>query len=813
MAIIPITKEHIDQVTLEMHPERTFSSSSISGITGSVYVNANRSPFFRQRIESSPFSSYSNDPKTLEVVESAYNASSYEAYLDDLIASNPDQLATTSEDRSFAYETYLTLANNQKKSPELTKYMEIWRFKPSFSFTSNTLRKNVVKDVLFKYYARNYPQQDWAYTNYNCLSFFTASEITSNSALVYPAPANGLTYNQYINTSSFTISFWVNPRRTTTKDNTHYKAGTILHSSSSFAISLVSGSQKDDSGNPTGFRVMLQLSQSADLAPSKVDLSIENNQRDWPNDLIYLSKDNSLKLNNWHNVTLSWSANHNYGTGSMWIDTFPESQINFSVPSSSLNTSHITRFTPLIVGNFYDGPNVGVTPAMTKFFNATVSSTEGVEYHGAAAGEEVDPSKMTHKPNADLHELKIYNRYLSEAERVTGSFYGPSNLDDLIFYLPPFFTKESLKRNILTTPYFTTSSATENPFNTLLSFGVGGHDLNIENFTRDFANGLYPRNYCLTSSVVTADTLWASANQILWNRGNNIEYFRARQFLLPPNDNGRFTPNFNILASGTISDPPISNSAIDKFVNDENMLDYSLITLRNLVATGSAEEFFIAPAPGSPENDIAVELRGGDWESGTDISNAYDLTMVQRTKDGSSNEVFFFDASNLFYGNRIMPGSFELKDSSLTGSSGAVSMKIKDDGQGNLYRADCLSKHAPWNSVGNIMYDEGIAVIKSPNIPLFGQDQFEINFKGIHNVHTYEVNVMLSPNLFTSSSNPTFTGGKSDEYANSSDPHYIAFNSILLHDDNLNVITRSNLARPIIKKLGDKYLIRIKIDY
>ena len=73
---------------------------------------------------------------------------------------------------------------------------------------------------------------------------------------------------------------------------------------------------------------------------------------------------------------------------------------------------------------------------------------------------------------------------------------------------------------------------------------------------------------------------------------------------------------------------------------------------------------------------------------------------------------------------------------------------------------------------------------------------------------------MLSPNLFTSSSNPTFIdGSKSDDYANTTDGNFVAFNSIMLHDNNLNVITRSNLARPLVKKVGEKYLVRIKIDY
>ena len=585
-------------------------------------------------------------------------------------------------------------------------------------------------------------------------------------------------------------------------------------------MSIVTGSQRNDEGYPDSFRVMLQLSQSADLAPSQVDLSISNNNRSWPNDLIYLSKD-ELKLNHWHHVSICWSANHNFGTGSIWIDNNDDTKINFIVPSSSLNTSHITRFTPLIVGNYYDGPNVGLTPSMTKFFNQGAANTEGVEYHGAAAGQEIFPTTMTHKPNVDLHEVRIYDKYLTTNERVSGSERGSVSTSDdgLIFYLPPYFTKESLRRQILRTPYFTKQLATENPFNVDLSFGVGGHDLNIENFVRDFANGLYPRCYCLTASVVTADTLYATANEILWERGNHTDYYRARQLLLLPNDNGLFEPSFQLLASGTITSPPVSGSSTDKFVNDLGNLDLSLISLRNMVSTASAAAVQVEDIPGTEGLGFSSEFTGGsDFDpdfmtKGDTPASQYELTVVQRTMDNSSNEIYFFDASNLFYGNRIEPGTFVIEDTALTGSSGAVGIKIKDDFMGNLYRADCNSKQSSWNNVGNVLYDEGIAVIKSSNIPLIGQDQFKISFKGIHNVHTYEVNVLLSPNLFTSSSNPTFVGGKPDKYANTIDQNYVAFSSLLLHDNNLNVITRSTFSQPIVKKIGDKYLVRIKIDY
>jgi len=824
MAIIPITKDHIDTVTLELHPKRTFSSSSHSGITGSVYVYANRSPFNRQRIESSPFSVKPN-PKDNEGFggeEKVFLANSYENTWRDLVEENPP-IFEEAKDRSGAYEKYLQKVNSQKQSPELNKFMEIWRFKPSFSFTSNTLRKNVVKDILFDFYSSRYSQLDWAYTNYNCLTFFTASNIPENSCLLYPAPAPGMTTNQYICTSSFTVSFWVNPRRTTTADRAEYHAGTILHSSSSFAISLVSGSEKDDYGNPEAFRIMCQLSHSADVAPSRVDTTIRNNKRSSPEEFIFLSEDNSLKLNSWHQVTISWDQNHNYGTGSMWIDNDPDSEIKMNLMTASLNSSHLEDFIPLVVGNYYDAPNDdNIIPEMKRFFNAGCSTAEGIPDESGNF-EIADPLSLYHKPNADVHEIRIYNKYLTPQERESDLSSGPSNFNSLLFYLPPFYVKESPYRSLLTTPYFTKMTASSEPFNIDLSFGVGGHDLNIENFTRDFATGIYPRHYCLTASVVTADTLWATANQINWDRGNYSNYFRNRQLFLLPCDNGKFEPNFNLLASGNVTNRPQwrSGTPTDQFIDDRGFLDYSLVTLRNLVATSSVEALKLRGDPNAEESDLAKALAGGSaydpdfMTSGDDaVVDPFQLTVVQRTQDSSSNELYFFDASNLFYGNRILPGTFVIEDTALTGSSGAIGMKIKDDGFGNLFRADCNSPQAKWNSVGNILYEEGIAVIKSPNIPLFGQDQFEINFKGEHNVHTYEVNVILSPNLFTSSSNPTFNDkSKSDDYANTTDGHFVAFNSIQLHDNNLNVITRSNLARPLVKKIGEKYLVRIKIDY
>ena len=90
--------------------------------------------------------------------------------------------------------------------------------------------------------------------------------------LIYPA-GTGTIENQDLNyyapSSSFTFDFYVKPKvNLASPPGSDYKAGTILHMSSCYAISLVSGSSKGPDGHPDRFRILFQLSQSADIPPS-----------------------------------------------------------------------------------------------------------------------------------------------------------------------------------------------------------------------------------------------------------------------------------------------------------------------------------------------------------------------------------------------------------------------------------------------------------------------------------------------------------------------------------------------------------------
>jgi hypothetical protein len=175
-----------------------------------------------------------------------------------------------------------------------------------------------------------------------------------------------------------------------------------------------------------------------------------------------------------------------------------------------------------------------------------------------------------------------------------------------------------------------------------------------------------------------------------------------------------------------------------------------------------------------------------------------------------------FNISNLYYGRRIQPGSFSITDSSLSGSAGSISVTLKDDYMGNLYRADSSTPHSTQNSVGNIFYDEGIVLIKSPHLYFFGKHQYEMSFKGVHNIYTQKYEILAPSGLLNSSSNATYLENSSKIKA-SGDPTdqdpFVYISGLNFHDENMNVVAKARLAQPIIKREGDKILFKVTLDF
>ena len=189
------------------------------------------------------------------------------------------------------------------------------------------------------------------------------------------------------------------------------------------------------------------------------------------------------------------------------------------------------------------------------------------------------------------------------------------------------------------------------------------------------------------------------------------------------------------------------------------------------------------------------------------------MTILQRTGDPSSNEVVFFDVSNLFYGDRILPNTLKIEDLNPEYSGNSFKFTLRDNGLGNIYRADTLTTPATWSTVGNVFYEDGIILVKSPHLGFFGKNEFKITFQGERKVYVFEVSIPLSENLHNSSSNPQYKSLKPTPNFNEAADKFTYVTGIQLHDDNLNVIGRAQLAQPYIKREGDRVVIKLRMDY
>jgi hypothetical protein len=379
--------------------------------------------------------------------------------------------------------------------------------------------------------------------------------------------------------------------------------------------------------------------------------------------------------------------------------------------------------------------------------------------------------------------------------------------------LPPFFTEESPYRQfvgdsggVLITPFQEKDMTTTTPFAPELSFGVGGFYPCLENYVRDMASGLYPRLVNLTGSNITPpNNIEQSANYFLYDSGSYVGSNKKRLYSILPCDHGNWQPNFMFLEnlSGALKG--------HRYSNDIGNKDISNVNLRDILPDSYISSSKAITTSGSILNDVL-----GPRPDALTANPGHSLTILHRTKDNSSNQVVFFDISNLFFGNKIKPGSLLLEDTSISGSDGRLDIKLRDNGRGNIYRADCVGDQATWNSCGNIFYDEGLIILKHPSLFFFGKNGFDISFKGEHNIHVLTINAFAKPMELLSSSNPTWAkyDFENDQVnANNPEKDFTYLTSISIHDENLNVIMRTHLAQPIRKYSSDKFLFKCKIDY
>ncbi len=777
MSFIKLDKRFFEHSTVTLKPSVEFISSSIgAGVTGSEFVSPVRSKCIKNAIEPASFSLNNSRPYDELFSKGLFNLTNLSKQV----------IRGTSTNISAGIKKYLNEVSSSNNDIRFTKTVDAFRFDMPVSYNKNFNIKNNVRKVLIPFHQHRYEQSGFHYSNYHTLNFYTSNTVPSNSALIYPNLAGA-----YTPSDSLTLDFWINPRYDNKQRTSQYNAGTIFHMSSSLCISLISGSAIDENSLVDDFKILVQVSQSADLNPKNVNYS----SLVYPNDLIFTSS-NTIKKNHWAHVTLQWGSKNNNSVARLIVD---DKVTNFTIPSSSITDENNEIIT---IGNYLDTDKTNAS----LFFNSSKATTDGITQLNASANEPAKQSTILSCPlNAEIHDIKLFNNYLTELELSTiknkginANLINNVNLySQLLFYVPPFFYPITRPRDVFVTPFQTIAGSTTNdPFNVQFSFGVNGKMINLENFTREFVKGEFPRLQALTGSTLDSTIENITADQFVYSSGSLIK----RNTTILPNDNGLFTPDFYPIQ---VSPAATSNS----YRKSGNLTDYSKIQLSELIPTSSLFPGLIAQQ--GPVFDAIV----GASPENPGVAPGSVLTIAQRTKDVSSNEISIIDISNLFYGNRIHPGSFSITDTNLTGSGNSISIKLSDNEEGGLYRADCLTKHAMWNNVGDIFYDEGIVFIKSPNLLYFCKDRTELKFKGEQNIHTMIMNVPFEFDQFNSSSNKSYKALPPTDSVNDQKDKSIYISSVNIHDDNFNIIMKAHFAQPILKTDSNEFVVRLKMDF
>lgn len=774
MSFVKVQEGLFDTLTLLTKPERSYTSSS-SGIDGDLKVFKRSSTISKQK----------DDYETIGFFEDTIEGRLYECKLK----------SKTEENILVNVQKYIEAVNRAGVEDRFDKSVDVIRFEPSPNFTPDTLRKNIVKEVLLKHYNIAYPSIGWGYTNYCSINFPQNSGI--NCGIIYPNNLDNNSQPIFTPKNQFTIEFYLKP----TFEGSTYSAGTILHMSSCFAVSLLSGTNKDSDGNISSFKLLLQLTHSTNTDPAGINLSSLGT---YPNNYSFVTEDFKINKNNWHHVSIVWSPDHNHSTGSIYVDNQVSCRFYIDKNADLFSASKDGN-SFLNIGTYYTGENNSTKNVRGLFGKTTVEKEGHTNTYNALSNPPIPSFQLKNDFVGELHEIRIWNKRRDTAEIFSGSVSGVELQDDLLFYLPPFFRNKTNKREVLVSPFQKRVMSTDTPFNSSLSFASNGQEINLENHLREIVSGYYPRLLNLTSSVSSiVGSTYSNANDYLYQ--SNI--IKRRNYTILPCDNGKFKPNFGLLFTGSIESSTLPGGEMDKFLSMNRSLNLSFVNLTDCV---------------NDAQDISLGLFEPSMYDGiTGVEEASFLTnpnnrmqVYERTRDNSSNQVSIFDASNLFYGSSIYKNTLELVDNDYTGSFIPKKIKFKDNGDGSLYRADADSPHAVWSSVGFVLYTEGISVVTCPYVgSMFGKKSYTVNLRGLQPVNVLEVQAIAPTWQLNSSSNPNWKHAfLSEEDKKNEEKGFVRINRINFHDKNLNVVARTTLAQPIEKRFGDRIVFRVKMDF
>ena len=433
-----------------------------------------------------------------------------------------------------------------------------------------------------------------------------------------------------------------------------------------------------------------------------------------------------------------------------------------------------------------------------KYFSHKTNQQQGVK-KSLAYTTAPPVNKLYSGLEAELHEIRIWNYprtiYEIDSAITRGVDIGISS-SLMQMYVPLLYATSSYQEFYPMVPetgaiyqyqWFdygsaaTTSSNWNAPINTNYAFMAGVDMINVHSYLKDFKRDTWP--YVANLDINVTSGQFISAISASW--GNTYAHQQRSAFIFPC-DNGRFAPEYNILSQS------------DSSLYDPSTSFISMKNLGNL----------------SDTNDVAYAFGDEAWSGSLGIQNIYEFNEKMDKFDRVSPLSSIFSVPIIFYGDRIQPHSLKMTGWIASGSSGSpnITTHLVDNGNGAIVRSDCSGSVAKFNKVGQVYYESGIIALISPHLYRFGKGHWEMEFKGEKKLHVWEVNVPCHPGKVNLSNNPTYVDLKPNPDKDE-DYGFVYISGINLHDENLNVIGKCRLARPIVKRDQDSFMFRLKLDY
>ena len=413
---------------------------------------------------------------------------------------------------------------------------------------SNMYKKKAVKN-LYDYYNKNIQHRQlnsyWGFSNYNTINFFSVDDSLNSNIIPRKTHSNCLSYPNLLNSENkpaydfssddLTFSFYINQRRKN-KKGYHFNPGCILHIPKLISIFIVKGTQEDINGLTECYRIYIELGDKTlfETNTSLLTFDFQNSSRQASSDKkTFLSSDNILKFNNWHNIAVTISKRTNSNDNSYTLKLYNDSVVidetevifnkqdvnstnsfvNIGNKFNDINNDNLQNYiTELysinkeadddIIGPYstksisFGSHNIDYITTINNDFTPIITDDLNVD----TDSDYVIKSVTSHAFNGELHDIRIYSENIGSS--IKAKICDLNQIDflesSLLFAVPVFYYEADIKKLGLVNIHTTVSGITrsniciDGPVNSYFSNKCNGHEVSVENFLYEFKKKISP---------------------------------------------------------------------------------------------------------------------------------------------------------------------------------------------------------------------------------------------------------------------------------------------------------------------------------